>query len=106
MRELLEKHACGWIDRHGNFLPCDFHGHLELARELVPENEYNSEKVLEERGYVKITKTHTGKTFILLVNVLKGISTKQHNTIYDWCEVNCKLSEYKDFISTFNRGRS
>lgn len=48
----------GYIDREGNFYGCDYHEHSDIAELYLK----TTERELEEKGWIKIYRSHNHKT--------------------------------------------
>ena len=76
---------CGWIDLDGNTYSCGYSSHYDCAEELCEELGYrgfNPEKVLEDKGWLKITIPRLAHEMkVLAMNMY--ITKKQADTLFD-----------------------
>jgi hypothetical protein len=75
----------GWIDRDGNFYPCQYSGHVELAGEFG-----KTEGELEKLGWIKISCGFERESLIYCArdmdSKIPAPNELQKNTVTAWCK--------------------
>lgn len=92
-KETKTKCWFGWISPDGQTFPCDYHGHFDLAKKLAgtlgvhdDRPMRNPELLLEQHGWVKVTKDPFGPAGKLRSAILASrmyITRTQARTLAD-----------------------
>lgn len=77
-----ERYADGWLSPEGDYWPCKPQGHLNLADYITNRDDYKGEKLLESRGWVKVSMNKWFGDGSL------RLTQKQMDFIFDWCRLN------------------
>lgn len=75
----------GWISPEGNTYSCEFESHYECAEMLCEEmnlDQYRAELVLEEAGWIKVTRGYRAKEKTVYAKDLY-VTKKQVDTLFD-----------------------
>lgn len=80
-KAVKQPYADGWLSPEGDYWPCRPQGHQELADYLSGSKSYDGEKILEGRGWIKVS---TNKWYAIDIYVTQA----QIDFVFDWCRVN------------------
>lgn len=81
---IKERYADGWLSPEGDYWPCEPQGHLDLADYITNNDNYGGEKLLEGRGWTKVSMNQWFN------NGRSRLTQAQIDFIFDWCRVNGK----------------
>lgn len=85
LKPKAESFSNGWLSPDGTYFECPAQGHLVAADVLAGASRYDGEKILESRGWAKVSDNRwfaVGR---------QELTQGQIDFIFDWCQINKRV---------------